>query len=88
MLNVLSGIDRPTSGKVMYLGKEIGKLSDKELTTYRKDNLGFIFQSYNLIPNLTIYENVELGAHLSSNPLNIDELLEIVGLKDMKNKFP
>lgn len=88
MLNILSGIDRPTSGKVMYLDKEVGKLSDKELTTYRKDNLGFIFQSYNLIPNLTIYENVELGAHLSSNSLNIDELLEIVGLKEIKNKFP
>lgn len=88
MLNVLSGIDKPTSGKITYFNKEIGKLSDKELTLYRKNNLGFIFQSYNLIPNLTIYENVELGAHLSSNPLNIDELLEIVGLKDMKNKFP
>lgn len=88
MLNVLSGIDKPTSGKITYFNKEIGKLSDKELTLYRKNNLGFIFQSYNLIPNLTIYENVELGAHLSSNPLNIDELIEIVGLKDMKNKFP
>ena len=88
MLNVLSGIDIPTSGKIKYLDTEIGKLSDKELTTYRKDNLGFIFQSYNLIPNLNIYENVELGAHLSSNPLDINELLEIVGLKDMKNKFP
>lgn len=88
MLNVLSGIDIPTSGKILYLDKDISKLSDKELTTYRKENLGFIFQSYNLIPNLTIYENVELGAHLSENPLNIDELLEIVGLKEMKNKFP
>lgn len=88
MLNILSGIDIPTSGKVKYLDKEIGKLSDKELTIYRKDNLGFIFQSYNLIPNLNIYENVELGAHLSKDPLDIDELLEIVGLKDMKNKFP
>lgn len=88
MLNVLSGIDIPTSGKIKYLDKDISKLSDKELTIYRKENLGFIFQSYNLIPNLTIYENVELGAHLSENPLNIDELLEIVGLKEMKNKFP
>lgn len=87
MLNVLSGIDKPTSGKVMYFENEISKYTDKELTKYRKDNLGFIFQSYNLIPNLTIYENVELGAHLSENPLNIDELLEIVGLKEMKNKF-
>ena len=88
MLNVLSGIDIPTSGKIKYLDKDISKLSEKELTIYRKENLGFIFQSYNLIPNLTIYENVELGAHLSENPLNIDELLEIVGLKEMKNKFP
>lgn len=88
MLNVLSGIDIPTSGKIKYLDTDISKLSDKELTIYRKENLGFIFQSYNLIPNLTIYENVELGAHLSENSLNIYELLEIVGLKEMKNKFP
>ena len=88
MLNVLSGIDIPTSGKVIFMEEEIGKFTDKELTKYRKANLGFIFQSYNLIPNLTIYENVELGAHLSENPLNINELLEVVGLLDMKNKFP
>lgn len=88
MLNVLSGIDIPTSGKVIFMEEEIGKFTDKELTKYRKANLGFIFQSYNLIPNLTIYENVELGAHLSDNPLNINELLEVVGLLDMKNKFP
>ena len=88
MLNVLSGIDTPTSGKVMYIDDEIGKFTDKELTKYRRENLGFIFQSYNLIPNLTIYENVELGSHLSDNPLNINELLEVVGLLDMKNKFP
>ena len=84
MLNVLSGIDTPTSGKVMYIDDEIGKFTDKELTKYRRENLGFIFQSYNLIPNLTIYENVELGSHLSDNPLDIDELLEVVGLLDMK----
>ena len=88
MLNVLSGIDTPTSGKVIFMEEEIGKFTDKELTKYRKANLGFIFQSYNLIPNLTIYENVELGSHLSDNPLDIDELLEVVGLLDMKNKFP
>lgn len=88
MLNVLSGIDTPTSGKVMYIDDEIGKFTDKELTKYRRENLGFIFQSYNLIPNLTIYENVELGSHLSDNPLDIDELLEVVGLLDMNNKFP
>ena len=88
MLNVLSGIDTPTSGKVIFMENEIGKFSDKELTKYRKSYLGFIFQSYNLIPNLTIYENIELGAHLSDTPLDINELLGVVGLLDMKNKFP
>lgn len=88
MLNVLSGIDIPTSGKIKYLDQEISRLSDKELTLYRKDNLGFIFQSYNLVSNLTIYENVELGAHLSNSPLDISKLLEIVGLGGMDNKFP
>lgn len=88
MLNVLSGIDTPTSGKVIFMENEIGKYTDKELTKYRRENLGFIFQSYNLIPNLTIYENVELGSHLSDNPLDINKLLEVVGLIDMKNKFP
>ena len=88
MLNVLSGIDTPTSGKVMYYDRELSSFNSVELTNYRKKNLGFIFQSYNLISNLTIYENVELGAHLSESPLNIDEILDIVGLESMKNKFP
>ena len=88
MLNVLSGIDIPTSGKVMYYDRELSSLNSVALTNYRKENLGFIFQSYNLISNLTIYENVELGAHLSENSLNIDEILGIVGLESMKNKFP
>ena len=88
MLNVLSGIDIPTSGKVMYYDRELSSLNSVALTNYRKENLGFIFQSYNLISNLSIYENVELGAHLSENSLNIDEILGIVGLESMKNKFP
>lgn len=88
MLNILSGIDIPTSGQVMFGSKRIDKYSDKELTEYRKDNLGFIFQSYNLISNLTVYENVELGSHLSENSLDIDEILKVVLLYDMKNKFP
>ena len=89
LLNVLSGIDILTSGEVIFDQKyDISKYTDNELTTYRRENLGFIFQSYNLIPNLTVYENVELGGHLSKNILDIDEILEIVGLKDMKNKFP
>lgn len=88
MLNILSGIDVPTQGEVWYQDKRIDSFSDKELTDYRKENLGFIFQSYNLVANLTVYENVELGARLSKNPLDIHEILETVGLSDMKNKFP
>lgn len=88
MLNILSGIDNPTTGTVIFNDSEIGKLNDKQLTKYRKDNLGFIFQSYNIISNLTVYENVELGEHLTDNGLNISEILDIVGLGNMKNKFP
>lgn len=88
MLNLLSGIDNPTKGDIKYLGKSISKFNDLELTEYRRNNLGFIFQSYNLISNLTVYENIELGANLSDNPLNIKKLIELVGLKNHANKYP
>ena len=88
MLNVLSGIDNPTSGKVFYKSKEIEKLNSKELTLYRKSNLGFIFQSYNLISNLTVLENIELGKELSDNPLDMKEIVNLVGLKDHAKKYP
>lgn len=88
MLNILSGIDYPTSGEIYFYDQELDKLSDDKLTDYRKDNLGFIFQSYNLISNLTVKENVELGKQLALNPLNIDEVMNAVGLKDQKHKYP
>ncbi len=88
MLNILSGIDSVTKGKVFYKNKDITKLKETELTKYRKDNLGFVFQSYNLIPNLTVRENVELGSELSNNPLNIKEILKEVGLIKHINKYP
>ncbi len=88
MLNILSGIDSVTKGKVFYKNKDITKLKENELTKYRKDNLGFVFQSYNLIPNLTVRENVELGSELSNNPLNIKEILKEVGLIKHINKYP
>ncbi|MFV0249626.1 MAG: ABC transporter ATP-binding protein [Bacilli bacterium] len=88
MLNILSGIDNPTSGNVLFDSKKIDKLKEIELTNYRKDNLGFIFQSYNLISNLTVKENIELGKELSTNPLNLDEIIKIVELKDHKDKYP
>lgn len=88
MLNILSGIDNVTKGKVFFKDKDITKLKEKELTRYRKDNLGFIFQSYNLVPNLTIRENVELGSELSDNPLDISEIIKEVELLNHMNKYP
>lgn len=88
LLNILSGIDNPTKGKVQFYTQDITNYKEKELTKYRKDNLGFVFQSYNLIPNLTVRENIELGKELSSNPLSIDEIIKIVELENHSNKFP
>lgn len=88
LLNLLSGIDQPSKGTIFFDGEEIDKKNDKELTDYRKDNLGFIFQSYHLIPNLTVKENIELGAQLGTNILNLEEIVEEVGLKDHIHKYP
>ena len=88
MLNLLSGIDHPTSGKIFFKDKRVDKMSDNQLTTYRKNYLGFIFQSYNLVSSLTVKENIELGRELASDPLNINEVISSVELKDQKNKYP
>lgn len=88
MLNILSGIDNPTKGKVYFEDKRIDKLNEKELTKYRKDNLGFIFQSYNLVANLTVKENVLLGKELSNNPLHTKDILKEVGLTEHRRKYP
>ena len=88
MLNILSGIDNPSKGKVFFNEQRIDNLSSNDLTKYRKDNLGFIFQSYNLIPNLTVKENVELGKELTKNPLDMNQIIDTVLLSDHKNKYP
>ena len=89
MLNILSGIDNQVKGNIIYKDQNIQELNDEQLTKYRKDNLGFIFQSYNLISNLTVYENIEIGKYLAENGgLDIDEILNIVGMKEQKYKFP
>ena len=88
LLNILGGIDDADSGEILIDGDPIGKLSDKKLTAYRRDHLGYIFQMYNLIPNLTVRENIEVGAYLSRNPLDVDELLDVLGLKDHAGKLP
>lgn len=88
MLNLLSGIDTPTKGKIYFESDRIDNKKLEELSLYRRNNLGFIFQSYNLVSNLTVKENIELGANLSKNPLNIDEMIKKVGLEGHKNKYP
>ena len=88
VLNLLGGMDSVTSGKVLIDGQDITKLNDDQLTDFRAENIGFIFQFYNLIPNLTAMENVALIEEIVKNPLAPKKVLEDVGLKDHLNKFP
>lgn len=88
LLNILGGMDRLTTGRVYLDGKEISVLSANELALFRRQNVGFVFQFYNLIPNLTAYENVEMAAQLVKDPINCDLLMKEVGLADRKNNFP
>ncbi len=88
ILNILGGMDTPTSGEVFVDNSEISKYSQKELTTYRRYDIGFVFQFYNLVQNLTVVENVELATEICKNPLDIMETIEAVGLKERKDNFP
>lgn len=87
-LNILGGMDSATSGEVIVDGKEVTKLKNKELIKYRREDIGFVFQFYNLVQNLTTKENVELATQICKDSLNPEEVLEKVGLKDRKNNFP
>ena len=87
-LNILGGMDRASSGRMWVNNKEITKLNDKELIEYRRNDIGFVFQFYNLVQNLTAKENVELATQLCSDALNVDEILDKVGLTDRKDNFP
>lgn len=88
VLNILGGMDSATSGKVFVGGVDISHYGSKQLTTYRRDEIGFVFQFYNLVQNLTAKENVELATQISKHPLNPVEVLERVGLKERINNFP
>lgn len=88
LLNILGGIDKADSGSVTIGEDKIENFNDKQLSQYRRKHLGYIFQSYNLVPNLTVRENIEVGAYLSDKPLPIDELIELLGLEVHKNKRP
>ena len=88
LLNCIGGLDEMDSGSVKVDGKEIFGLKPDALSDYRRDNLGFIFQFYNLVPNLTVRENILVCEYLAENPLDVDELLETLGLTEHQNKFP
>lgn len=88
LLNIVGGMDRPTSGEIWVDGKNIAGYTDKELTLYRRKNIGFVFQFYNLMPNLTAMENIELVTDVSIDPLNPDDILREVGLSERKDSFP
>ncbi len=88
LLNCIGGLDTMDSGSIKVDGKEIRGLGSEALSDYRRDNLGYIFQFYNLIPNLTVRENIQVCQHLTRNPLNMEELLDALGLTEHQNKFP
>lgn len=88
ILNILGGMDSATSGEVYVDGNRVDKYGDRELTTYRRYDIGFVFQFYNLVQNLTAIENIELATQICKNPLNPEETLEAVGLKERRNNFP
>lgn len=88
VLNMLGGLDQCSSGEIIVDGKIVSDLSEKEMILYRRYDIGFIFQFYNLVPNLTAYENVELATQIVKNPRDINEVLEAVDLNDRKSNFP
>lgn len=88
LLNILGGIDQADDGYIAIDGERTGDMSEKELTLYRRKHLGYVFQMYNLLPNLSIRENIEVGAYLSDNPLDVDDLMKTLGLYEHRNKLP
>ena len=88
VLNILGGMDTPDEGKLIIDGTDISKFNSKSLTKFRRDDVGFVFQFYNLVQNLTAKENVELAVQISKNALDVDKTLELVGLENRKDNFP
>jgi len=88
LLNIVGGMDNPTDGEILYRGRPLQGMNKHELTMFRRNAVGFIFQFYNLMPNLTAYENVALATEITKNPLDVDKVMEEVGLEDRKDHFP
>ena len=88
LLNIIGGIDEADAGEICVAGDSMSKMKEKKLTHYRRKHLGYIFQMYNLIPNLTVRENIEVGAYLADAPLDVEELLKVLGLTAHADKIP
>ena len=88
LLNIIGGIDGADEGSIVIDGEQLEDMTEKKLSMYRRKHLGYIFQMYNLIPNLTIRENIEVGAYLSDHPLGVDELMQTLGIYEHRNKLP
>ena len=88
LLNIIGGIDDADAGYISIGGERVADMNEKKLTAYRRKHLGYVFQMYNLIPNLTVRENIEVGAYLSDRPLDVDELLQTLGLYEHRKKLP
>ncbi len=88
LLNIIGGIDKPSAGEICFDNSDIAKFNGGQLTAYRRKNIGFVFQFYNLVPTLTAKENVEVATEIADDPMNPDEALELVGLSDRKEHFP
>jgi len=88
LMNIIGGVDRADGGTVEIESERITDLSDDQLVEYRRESVGFVFQFYNLVPNLTVAENIEVVSNISKQPLKVDDVLSAVGLSDKKNRFP
>ncbi len=88
LLNIMGGLDRPTDGRISFQGTELSGASDRELTLYRRNHVGFVFQFYNLVPSLTARENVALVTEIARNPMTPSQALELVGLTERRDHFP
>lgn len=88
ILNLLGGMDSVSSGEIVVDGQKVSSYNSKELTTYRRYDIGFVFQFYNLVQNLTVKENVEMATQICKHPLDIEQTIEAVGLKERMNNFP
>ncbi len=88
LLNIIGGIDQADAGSISINGERTEDMNEKRLTLYRRRHLGYIFQQYNLIPNLSVRENIEVGAYMSETPLDVDELMKTLGIYEQRNKLP